>query len=291
MHSMTGYGKAEKSRKDISVAVELFSVNSRFLEFTMRLPKQIMFLESKIKELIQSKISRGKITIVLNYEDRGLGVDRLVVNRNQVEEVHKTLSDLKKKYKLSGDIEIGHFISFPEIFRMEKAADIEGAIWPVMEKAIGGAADELVRMRKREGDNLKTDLDERLGFLSKRIEKINKLAPQNVEKYREKLTERVQKILGENSVDSKRMEEEVLFHAERSDITEECVRFESHIKLFKRALGKKEPIGKKLNFILQELNREANTIGAKAGGTEISHLVMELKEEIEKMREQVQNIE
>jgi uncharacterized protein (TIGR00255 family) len=291
MNSMTGYGKADLKTAKLSVSVAVSSVNSRFLEYSLRLPRQVIFLEPRFKELIASKVSRGKINLALNYEDLGVGVDRLSFNWNLADEVYDQLARLRKKYDLAGEVEIGHFATFPELFRVEKAEDVEAKLWPSMKRAVNRALDDLVVTRKMEGENLKKDLAQRLKILLTKIREIEKQAPKNVQIYRERLARKISQVLGEKTIDGLRLEEEIAYMAERSDITEECIRFESHLRQFGTDVKKKGPVGKKLNFILQELNRESNTLGAKAANTEVSRLVLILKEEIEKMREQVQNIE
>ena len=291
MNSMTGYGKADLKTKKLGVAVELSSVNSRFLEYSFRFPKQLSFLEPVVKELIAAKISRGKVTMSINYEDHGIGVDKLVVNKTLADEIYTQLKELKKKYKLSGDITLDEFLGFPDVFKVDRAENIEDKILPCVKTAVNRALAELVAMRKREGDNLKKDLVKRLKLLADGIAMIEKLCPSNVTHYREKLTQKIDGVLNGIPADANRLEEEVAYLAERCDITEECVRFASHIKQFGSTVRQSGAIGKRLNFLLQELNREANTIGAKSGDVKISHLVVELKEEVEKMREQVQNIE
>ncbi len=291
MLSMTGYGKAEYKKRKLSVSVEMSSVNSRYLEFVFRLPKQITFLEPGLRELISSRISRGKITVSVNYLDLGSGLEKLVVNESLANEIHSRLAALKKKYKLAGEIEVAHFLSVPEIFNVEKDVDIENVVWPIVKTATNRALKELVKMRRTEGGNLKKDLIQRLNQLERQIRKIEKLAPTNVSIYREKLEKKIRDVLIDNTINGNRLEEEVAYMAERADITEECVRFTSHLKQFRETIELGGSIGKRLNFLLQELNREANTVGAKAAGTEIPKIVLNLKEEIEKMREQVQNVE
>ncbi|UCD95305.1 MAG: YicC family protein [Candidatus Zixiibacteriota bacterium] len=291
MQSMTGYGKADLKNKNIGISVEISSVNNRFLEFGFRLPKQISFLEPKFKGLIGSKVSRGKVILAINYEDYGIGIDKLVVSLTLADELNRRASELKKKYNLAGEIEVGHLLTFPDVFKVEKSEEIEEKIWPFMKTVVNRALGDLVAMRKREGANLKADMIERLKLLEDGIKKVGEQCPDNVAAYREKLSQKLAEVLSTNIPDEARLEEEIAYLAERCDITEECVRFISHIKQFRASLRKSGPIGKRLNFLLQELNREANTIGAKASNTKISHLVVELKEEIEKMREQVQNIE
>ncbi len=291
MNSMTGFGKADLRKDKLAVSVAITSVNGRFLEFTLRLPKQLAFMEPKFKELIASSINRGKITLTLNYEDYGLGVDKLVINEKMADEFYRQINHLKKKYKLQGTIDIGHFMGFPELFRLEKVDELEQRIWPTVKRAVKLALNDLIAMRQREGENLKKDLASRLKQLSAKIGEVERQAAHNIPIYREKLTKRITEVMGDKSLNGLRLEEEVVYLAERSDITEECIRFESHLKQFEGDLKKRGPVGKRLNFILQELNRETNTIGAKAGNTKVARLVLLLKEEIEKIREQVQNIE
>lgn len=291
MHSMTGYGKADYENRKLGISIEVSSVNSRFLEYSLRIPRQLSFLEPKFKELIAAGIGRGKIFLTVNYEDNGIGIDRLAINKKLADEIFQQLASLKKTYRLAGEIEIGHLLDFPDIFRIEKADNIKREVWPSMKVAMNRALDELITMRKREGTNLKKDLAARLKHLADRIKQVEKLSSRNVGASRKRLTQRINEVLNGKTLDNMRLEEEVAYIAERSDITEECVRFKSHLKQFELGIKKSGPIGKKLNFILQELNRETNTIGAKAADMKISHFVVELKDEIEKMREQIQNVE
>jgi uncharacterized protein (TIGR00255 family) len=288
---MTGYGKADSKKNDLAISVEISSVNNRFLEYFLRLPKQFMFLEPKVKDLLASRLSRGKINLTVNYEDCGAGIDQFSVNKNLSDEIYKRLSDLKKRYHLAGEIEIGHLVGFTDIFKFEKVNNLEKKIWPVVKDAVDKALDEMIAMRAKEGAHLRKDMLSRLNILSRNIAKIEKLAPENLAVYRDKLTRRIKDVMDGKLVNGDRIEEEISFLAERSDITEECVRFKSHLRQFKTDINQTGPVGKRLNFILQELNREANTIGSKTASSTISQIGLELKEEIEKIREQVQNIE
>jgi len=291
MNSMTGYGKADLKTKNLGVSVELSSVNSRFLEYSLRFPKQLSFLEPQVKELIAAKVSRGKVTMSINYEDHGIGIDKLVVNKLLADEIYSQLQELKEKYGLGGEITLDDFLGFPDVFKVDKAENIEDKIWPCIKTAVNRALADMVAMRKQEGQNLKDDLLKRLRILANGIARIEKLCPDNITYHREKLSQKINGVLNGVPADANRLEEEIAYLAERCDITEECVRFGSHIKQFGATLRKAGSVGKRLNFLLQELNREINTIGAKSGNARISHEVVELKEEIEKMREQVQNIE
>ncbi len=291
MYSMTGFGKADYKGKELSLSVEITSVNNRFLEFSFRLPRQMQYLEPRVKELIASKINRGKINLVVNYEDNGFGIDRLTMNKVLADEVVNALADMKKKYKLAGDVEVGHLLSFPEIFKIEKISDLESRIWPFLSKVIDKALEGLIGMRRKEGESLRKDISPRLDILAKKIREVEAMAPEQLVIYRDKLSKRLMEALDSRTLNGARLEEEVAFLAERADITEECVRFKSHLKQFYSDLKQKGSVGKRLNFILQELNREANTLGSKTADARVSRLALELKEEIEKMREQVQNIE
>ncbi len=248
-------------------------------------------MEPRLKELVCGRLQRGRLNVTINYEDYGFGIDRVVLNRSLADDIHRQLLALKKRYKLSGEIEMGHFLAFPDLFKVAKAEDLEKKVWPYLQKATVKALDDLIAMRKREGANLKKDMTARLKVLREGIKKIGGLANKNFDMYRDKLSRRINELLDKPRIDKVRLEEEVAYMTERADISEECVRFASHLAQFKSDIAQTVAVGRRLNFILQELNREANTIGAKSANPEISHLVVELKEEIERIREQVQNIE
>jgi len=291
MLSMTGYGKADYKGKKHSLGVEISSVNNRYLEFNIRLPRELNVLEPRIKEMIGSGISRGKVNVSINYEDYGVGLDTLVLNEGLADSIYGQIRKLRKKYGLTGEVDLGHFLSFPDIFVIAKTPDLEKKIWPSLEKALAAALREILAMRRREGAHLKKDMAGRIRLLLASIKTIEKLAGENRRAHKEKLSRRITEMVENSAIDESRLEEETAYIVDRADITEECVRFRSHLEQFREALKTAGPVGKKLNFILQELNREANTIGSKAASADITARVVELKEEIEKIREQVQNIE
>ncbi len=291
MYSMTGYGKADYRDKTRAIGIEFSSVNNRYLEFMIRLPRELSSLEPLIKEAVSDKLHRGKITVSVHYEDFGSGAEKIVLNKALADGIHRQLKDLKKKYKLTGDIGISHFLAFPDIFTISKNSHLAETVWPFIKRAMAKAMKEMLNMRRREGTSLKKDLIARLNLLTAQLAKIEKLTTKTRSEYKTKLTKRISDILEKKQVDSLRLEEEIAYLVDRSDITEEAVRFKSHLKQFRGAFTKKGPVGKRLNFLLQELNREANTIGSKAANAEIATVVVSVKEEIEKMREQVQNIE
>lgn len=291
MNSMTGFGRADSRSKNLAVAVEISSVNNRFLEFAFRLPRQLSFLEPRLKDLIAAVVDRGRLTVVVSYEDYGLGIDKAVLNAALARDIHSHLVELKKKFKLSGEIEIGHFLQFQDLFKVERSEDLEDKVWPVVKKAATAALKQVVAMRQTEGANLGKDISARVKGLQIVIDKIHKLAGNNFEMFRSKMAARIEELLDKKDYDRARFEEEIAYLAERADISEECVRFDSHLGQFLDEIKHDGMVGRRLNFILQELNREANTIGSKSANPEITHMVVELKEEIERIREQVQNIE
>lgn len=289
--SMTGYGKAEAVNPEFKVGVEISSVNNRFCEIQFRLPKFLSLLEMRIKEKILGKISRGKITYSLTWEENLAPSSYVKLNQEAAEVYFNIFQELKKKYDLSGVLEVRDFINLPDLIKLEKEEyDLEKA-WKVIAEVTERALTELNSMRRSEGSKLSVDLKGRVEKLDEVLSQIEGFSSQNLEAYRQKLHKRVSELLGDISLDEQRLSQEVALLAERSDVTEECVRFRSHNQQFLGALDQDVPVGKKLTFLLQEMNREANTIGAKALNVSISQLVIFLKEEIEKLREQVQNIE
>jgi uncharacterized protein (TIGR00255 family) len=289
--SMTGYGKAEAIGSEFKVMVEISSVNNRFCEIQFRLPKFLSSLESKLKEKILGKITRGKITYSLTWE-KNLPLSSYVKLNEEAAEVYYIIfKQLKEKYNLSGELEVKDFVNLPDLIKMEKEEYDLDKTWEVISEVTGKALSELNSMRSAEGSSLSADLRTRVESLDKALKKMEKLASQNVESYRMRLQGRISELTGEMNLDEQRLAQEVALLAERSDVTEECIRFKSHNQQFRSALEEEVPVGKRLTFLLQEMNREANTIGSKALSAPISQLVIFLKEEIEKIREQVQNIE
>ncbi|HVP36640.1 MAG TPA: YicC/YloC family endoribonuclease [Terriglobales bacterium] len=289
--SMTGYGKAEAVNPDFKVGVEISSVNNRFCEIQFRLPKFLSLLEAKIKEKILGKITRGKITYSLSWEENLQPSSYVKLNQEAAEVYYHIFQELKKKYKLSGELEVKDFINLPDLIKLEKEEyDLEKA-WKVISEVTEKALTDLNMMRRSEGSKLSEDLRGRVKKLDEVLDKIESLSSENLEIYRQRLQGRISELLGGVNLDEQRLSQEVALLAERSDVTEECVRFRSHNQQFLTALEEQAPVGKKLTFLLQEMNREANTIGSKALNVSISQLVIFLKEEIEKLREQVQNIE
>lgn len=289
--SMTGYGRGEAGRKGITVAVELRSVNSRFLEVTTRLPRSLSLRENEIKELVRKKISRGKINVLATVEREKNGHPPLAINTTAAREYYKVLTQLRKAVKSKESIKLEHLLRFSEVLEQPVMDGADEDEWNVTQEAINKALDDLSRMRRNEGEELKKDFRARVMSIEQTIGNIGLLSKEQIPTERKRLKERIQQILDTETVDEERLEMEVALLADRLDVTEECVRFGSHNKFFLQALDDKEPAGRKLNFLVQEMNREANTIGSKSSSSEIAHLVVGVKEELEKIREQLQNIE
>lgn len=289
--SMTGYGRAELVEQNIRATVEISSVNNRFCDIQFRLPKNLSPLESKLKEVILSTITRGKISFTLNWEETSPVASYVKLNQEAADVYFNIMTQLKQRLGLSGDIRMDHFLNLPDLIKVEKEEPDMNEAWEIVSRITLKALEEFNRMRKAEGTRLAQDLSERITKLEKSITEIERQAPRSIENYRKKLKGRVKELLDNVTVDEHRIELEVALMAEKCDVTEECVRFKSHNLQFLSALKEDAPVGKRLTFLLQEMNREANTIGAKAADAEISQKVIFLKEEIERIREQAQNIE
>ena len=289
--SMTGYGTAELVEENLKATVEISSVNNRFCEIQFRLPKHLSPLESKLKEIILSRITRGKINVALSWEEASPVASYVKLNEEAADVYFNIMKQLKERYGLSGDIRLDQFFSLPDLVKVEKEEpDLERA-WDVVSQITQKALEKFNQMRKAEGEKLAQDMIERISRLDQTIPEIERLTPRSVEGYRKKLQSRIKELLDNSTVDEHRLELEVALMAEKCDVTEECVRFRSHNQQFLSAVKEDAPVGKRLTFLLQEMNREANTIGSKAADAQISQKVIFLKEEIEKLREQVQNIE
>jgi uncharacterized protein (TIGR00255 family) len=288
---MTGYGRGEAARKGISVAIELRSVNSRFLEVTTRLPRSLSLRENEIKEIVRKKISRGKVNLLVTVEREKDGQLPLAINATAAREYYKLLNKLRKTVKLKESVKLEHLLRFSEVLEQPVLDGADEDEWEVVQKALDNALDDLALMRRNEGEELKKDFRERLAVIEQTLDRIETLSKEQVPTERTRLRERIQQILDNQTVDENRLEMELALMADRLDVTEECVRFRSHNKFFLLALDDKEPAGRKLNFLVQEMNREANTIGSKSSASEIAHLVVGVKEELERIREQLQNIE
>lgn len=289
--SMTGYGHGQATERGISVTVEVRSVNSRFLEVATRLPRSLSLRENEIKEIIRRRISRGKITLVSNVERETPGILPLKINISAAKSYYKLLNDLRKTVKIKETVKLDHLLRFSEVIEPQDMENTDEQEWEIFQKALDQSLNALTQMRLQEGGELRQDFLHRIGIIGRTLEQIETLSKDQVPAERMRLRERIQQLIDDKELDAGRLELEVALLADRLDVTEECVRFRSHNKFFLEAIGNGEPAGRKLNFLIQEMNREANTIGSKSSASEIAHLVVGVKEELEKIREQLQNIE
>lgn len=291
MYSMTGFGRAEVMAKQGKLLVEISTVNNRFLEFSLRLPRQFSALEPKIKQLVNESLERGKVNIYMGWEESAETDTRYRLNMEAARAYAKQLRKLGKELKLSAEVTASDLLQLPEVVETEDAeVDLE-TLWIQMKKGVEGALTSLTQMRKAEGLAMAEDMKKRLTLMSRLVSDIERDAAKAVPQYAEKLRARIAELLSSPVRDSTRIEEEIAIFAERTDITEECVRFRSHVDQYQKALKEKNAVGRRLNFILQEMNREANTMGSKSADFGVVSHVITIKEELEKLRELVQNVE
>ncbi len=291
MTSMTGYGHGEAVSGGIAVSVELRSVNGRYLEVVTRLPRQLALRENEVREHVRRKLLRGKITLTLSIERGADGAAPLKVDAASAKAYYRLLNDLRKAVRLKQTVRLEHLLQFSDIFEPRELENTGEKEWDVVQVALDRALDALLVMRKAEGEELQRDFDARLDALSGLVDRIEQLSKAQVPRERERLRERIAQILEHEPVDEGRLELELAILAEKLDVTEECVRFRSHLTYFRQAMASPDAAGRKLNFLIQEMNREVNTMGSKSSDADIAHLVVQGKEELEKIREQLQNIE
>lgn len=289
--SMTGYGKGLAENQKISVEVEVKSVNSRYLDIYLKLPNSLMSRDYEIRELIKKQIKRGKLTVITQLKINGVEDDLPKLDKTKLKNQIAIIKEIKKAAKSNEKIKLEHILYGKDLFS-NSDVELTETEYELLKKAIGQALDQLLKMKKAEGKELEKDLNERLANIEKHLDEIQEeTANGGVEEYFNKLKERVKTLLDGQQVDNERLELELAIMADKSDITEECVRLRSHIKFFIESVKNESEPGRKINFLCQELNREANTISSKSISTSITHKSVFIKEEIEKIREQIQNIE
>ena len=289
--SMTGFGRCEVAENNRKFTVEMKAVNHRYLDVNIKMPKKLNFFESSIRNELKNYISRGKIDLFITYEDLSENTSNVHYNQELAAEYLKYLRQMQQDFGLEDDIRVSTLSKYPDVFTMEENDGDEEEIWKELKKALDGAAEMFVQSRIVEGENLKNDLIAKLDNMLKLVDFIAERSPQIIAEYRQKLQEKVKEMLGDNTVDENRLVTEVTIFADKVCVDEEMVRLRSHVETTKNALIAGGSIGRKLDFIAQEMNREANTILSKSNDLEISNCGIELKTEIEKVREQIQNIE
>ncbi len=292
MRSMTGYGRGESVSNGKKFTVELNSVNRKQSEVAVNLPRELAEAEPRIRDLINAQISRGRLNVTVAFHDSTGVATKPAIDLEAARAYHRAMLDLQKELGVTGDIGIETVLRAPGVLRApeEKSVSVEEA-WPHVEAALKEALTSLIKMREREAKHLAKDLIKRLKIVRGSLRKIRQLAPGVVKKYRQSLHERIRAAGVDLPVDDDRLVKELVFFAEKSDVTEELTRLDSHFAQFAHGLRKSEPVGRTLDFITQEIYREFNTLGAKANDVEISQLVVTCKAEMEKIREQIQNIE
>ena len=289
--SMTGFGRCEVAENNRKFTVEMKAVNHRYLDVNIKMPKSLNFFESAIRSELKNYIARGKVDVFITYEDLSENTSTVRYNKEVAEEYLTYLRQMAADFGLDDDIRVSTLSKYPEVFTMEEVGVDEEELWKELKKAVDGAAKMFVESRITEGEHLKNDLLEKLDGMLKLVDFIAERSPRIVTEYRRKLEEKVKELLGDSTVDESRLLTEVTIFADKVCVDEEIVRLCSHIETTRNALLEGGSIGRKLDFIAQEMNREANTTLSKANDLEISNCAIELKTEIEKVREQIQNIE
>lgn len=289
--SMTGFGRCEMEENNRKFTVELKSVNHRYLDVNIKMPKKLNFFESSIRNLLKEYIQRGKVDVFITYEDFSEHNISVKYNKDVAAEYLKYLNQMAEQFGLENDIRISTLSRYPEVFSMEEVTVDEEQIWKLLEKTIRQAAQQFVTSRVKEGEHLRDDLLEKLDGMLVHVDYIKQRSPEIVEEYKNKIYDKVKELLSDAQAEDNRILMEVTLFADKICVDEEIVRLQSHIETTKQTLLEGGSIGRKLDFIAQEMNREANTTLSKANNLDISNHAIELKTEIEKIREQIQNIE
>lgn len=289
--SMTGFGRAQSETDTLFVSVELKSVNHRYFELYSRVPRTYGFLDEKIKTYLQGRVARGKIECNVTIEAMDSDDVVVKVNHSLAKAYVDALTDLSETYGLKSDISASTLTRFPDVLSVHKEEADEDAIWEVVKGVLEAATDNFIAMREREGLKLRDDICGRADAILEKVAFVESRSPETVREYNEKLKARIAELLGDTTVDEARLLQEAAIYADKVAVDEETVRLRSHIEQLKDMFNADEAIGRKMDFLVQEINREANTIGSKASDFEINKVVVDIKAEVEKIREQVQNIE
>ena len=289
--SMTGYGRCERQKDSRKYTVELKSVNHRYLDVNIRMPKKLNFFETAIRNLLKQYANRGKVDIFITYENLSEGEGALKYNAALAGEYLKYLRQMEEEFSLENDVKVSTLSRYPEVLTLEEQCEDEEELWSGLKEALTGAFEQFVETRSAEGENLKRDILDKLDGMETLISSVEERSPQIMAEYRQKLEDKVKELLADSQIEESRIAAEVILFADKICTDEEVVRLKSHVAHMRTTLDEKEGIGRKLDFIAQEMNREANTILSKANDLEVSNYAIGLKTEIEKIREQIQNIE
>ena len=289
---MTGFGRSEVVTDERKITIELKSVNHRYLDLSIKMPKKLSFLEGSIRNLMKTYIQRGKVDVYITYEDYTINNGTLKYNKELAAEYIACLKQIQQDFDLDYDIKVSTLSRYPDILTMEEQSVDEEELWSILEPPVREACEKFIQTRTQEGHNLEKDLLEKLDGLDKKVTRIEERSPEVVNAYRTKLEAKVSELLEDTQIDDNRIAAEVILFSDKICNDEETVRLHSHVKNMKKMLTTEtEGIGRKLDFMAQEMNREANTILSNSSDMEISDIAIDLKTEIEKIREQIQNIE
>ncbi len=289
--SMTGFGRCEEVINGRDIIIEIKSVNHRYFEFSSRITRGYGFLDEKLKSYLQSKISRGKIDVYASIETMEDTDAQVLVNHSLAAGYVNALRELAQRYSLRDDISVGTVSRYSDIFTVHKAPEDEQIIWDSVRQVADQALTAFLKMREIEGERLKADILQRAETILQTVGKIEERSPQTVNEYQQRLTQKLTELLSDSNIDEQRILTETAIFADKIAVSEETVRLRSHFEQFSNMLNSNEAIGRKLDFIVQEMNRETNTIGSKCIDSQIAYMVVDIKAEIEKIREQIQNIE
>lgn len=289
--SMTGFGRAVKEIDGYVITVEIKSVNHRYFEFSSRIPRQYGFLDDKLKSYINSNVSRGKVECFVGIEALNTENADVVVNNTLASAYVKALRELADKYDLKEDFGASTIGRYQDVLVVKKAEEDENQLWEYVKSVTKDALDKFIAMRSVEGEKMKDDIYSRGQYILDCVSFIEARSPQTVREYNDKLIERVHELIGDATIDEARVIQEVAIYADKVAVAEETVRLRSHIDQLNTFINSDEPVGRKMDFLVQEINRETNTIGSKANDVDIARKVVDIKAEVEKIREQIQNIE
>lgn len=292
VRSMTGFGRGTCNENGKEFTVEIKSVNHRYIDFYIKLPRQIAYLEERVREVVAKSIFRGKVDIFISFEDRSDDSKSVMLDEALAGAYIQAVEKIKDKYGLKDDLSVSLVSRFPDVLRIEKTEDDEEQLWNILNKALEAAVASLIQMREKEGNELRSSLLQKAEYMEDIISQITNRSPEVVIEYKQKLENRIKELLNQQTIDENRIAMEVAIFADRCGIDEELVRLGSHLTQLRDILNiKKQPVGRKLDFLVQEINREINTIGSKSNDIIITKNVLELKSETEKIREQIQNME
>lgn len=289
--SMTGFGRGEAKQNGLHISVEMRSLNHRFLDVDVRLPKHLASLDYDLKELVGARLHRGRVNVAVAVKGEQTSDISPRIDLQLAEKYVQALEQARETLHINGAIHLEHLLNLPDVITFETSDDVEEPVREAVHRATEQAIAELQSMRQREGVEIRKDLTERVQNMDAVISAIEKRSREKSSEVHQQLRQKVKEIVAESQLDEQRLAMEVAMLTEKMDVTEECIRFKSHNTLFLELLEHEESQGRRLNFLLQEMHREANTIGAKASDAQIAHWVVDIKEEVEKLREQIQNIE